>query len=383
MIVNEVAIVRGAPGDGRGRGPVLPRHLQPLARDVPAARGGRRPPRRADERRHVRRRTTPSSTCSRATRRASATSPSASGRCARSAPRPARRAPKVGAAAARRRPHPGHGHQPVGPTLIAPAIVLGSSAATLEDLAPGQTAKVDLDDHVQRVQRPALSDAVVGPYDWDGAAAERGQQRKLIRRSIIDQLSFDPKTGISVRPRRRLPTPARPGATTRSCRPSSTARGPPRGPTSCTRSRSPFTIHRPHHVPPATCCAATPLDVSANFFSKDPWNISFGSGACDDGLPAARRSRARSTPERLVIGDGLRRRHRMPARHHPSCSPSRERCDPQADGLRPRPGRAPEIEVLDVRTGHWVQFAHMAAGQRVRARWNAARWTTRLPDRSR
>ena len=53
---------------------VLPRDLQPLAGDVPAARGRGRPARRADERRHVRRRRRrATSTCSRATRRGCAT----------------------------------------------------------------------------------------------------------------------------------------------------------------------------------------------------------------------------------------------------------------------------------------------------------------------
>ena len=33
----------------------------------------------------------------------------------------------------------------------------------------------------------------------------------------------------------------------------------------------------------------------------------------------------------------------------------------------------PDIEVLDVRTGQWVQFAHMAGGQAYELE-NAARW---------
>ena len=49
------------------------------------------------------------------------------------------------------------------------------------------------------------------------------------------------------------------------------------------------------------------------------------------------------------------------------------RCDPAADGcIVPQDG-LPDIEALDVRTGKWVQFAHMSGGQ-VFELENAARW---------
>ncbi|HEY6569900.1 MAG TPA: hypothetical protein VIZ22_06405, partial [Candidatus Limnocylindrales bacterium] len=53
-------------------------------------------------------------------------------------------------------------------TLIAPAIVLGSSAATLKDLAPGASAEVNLPILPGNFDGRQLSDTVVGPYNWDG-----------------------------------------------------------------------------------------------------------------------------------------------------------------------------------------------------------------------
>ena len=82
-------------------------------------------------------------------------------------------------------------------TLLQPAIVLGSSVATLPDLAPGASGEVNLAITANGFNGQALSDEVVGPYDWDGSQITEAQQRKLIRRAVIDQLSFDPTTGIS------------------------------------------------------------------------------------------------------------------------------------------------------------------------------------------
>ena len=106
----------------------VPRHLQPRRARRSSSGRRRRTARDADERRHLRRRhRAPASTCSRATRRASATSRSGSGRCARSGPRAAPRARSSTAdAPARRRPDQRDGHNHSDRTLESPALVLGS-----------------------------------------------------------------------------------------------------------------------------------------------------------------------------------------------------------------------------------------------------------------
>ena len=91
MIVNEVAIVRGAPGRDRGSRAGLPGRVLADARHVPAGTARRGARLGAGPGRLLRRRRARCSTSSRASRRASATCPSASARCGRSGPRPRRR----------------------------------------------------------------------------------------------------------------------------------------------------------------------------------------------------------------------------------------------------------------------------------------------------
>ena len=110
LIVNEVAIVRGAPGATEGLAQVYLGVFSPTRGVVPAPRPGRGAPVLADQRRLPRRRHggQPRRPAGRSGA-ASATSASASGRCGRSAPRRAVDVPLVQAdLAARGRPPQGH-----------------------------------------------------------------------------------------------------------------------------------------------------------------------------------------------------------------------------------------------------------------------------------
>ena len=185
------------PRDRRGDRAVVHRHLQPLAGDLPASRRGRRPPRRADERGRSGT-AAATSTSSRATRRASATSPSASARMRTVRAEASATGPTV---TSDLRLDGGRIKGTVtngsNRTLIAPAVVLGVSAVKIGDIAPGQSAKVDLVLSSNAFNGTALSDSVVGPFDWGGGTITDDQQRAFVRRSIVDQLSFDPNTGIN------------------------------------------------------------------------------------------------------------------------------------------------------------------------------------------
>ena len=254
-------------------------------------------------------------------------------------------------------------------TLIAPSIVLGSSAATLNDLAPGESAEVSLAITSSNFDGRQLSDVVVGPYNWDGGQMSENQQRQLIRRSIIDQLSFDPMTGISGVLPGDAPTllawgndPVTPaeleGAVVR--REANVLYEIPLA--LSIKGRNTFA---------ADLLRSSALDVSANFFSKDPWNISFGIGEVKmayQPLPFE----GRLVPEQLAIAMGFGGDIGVLGGKHAMLS-EQERCDPEADGcVAPQDG-LPELEILDVRTGTWVQFEHMSAGQAYEVE-NAARW---------
>ena len=254
-------------------------------------------------------------------------------------------------------------------TLIAPAIVLGSSAAQLKDLAPGESAEVNLAITTSNFDGRQLSDSVVGPYNWDGGQMSESQQRMLIRRSIIDQLSFDPMTGISG---------VLPGDS-----PTLLAWG--NDPVSQAELEGaqvrreanvlyeiplPLTI-RGRNTFAADLLRSSALDVTANFFSKDPWNISFGIGEVQmayQPLPFE----GRLEPEQLAIAMGFGGDSGTLGGKHAMLR-EQERCDPRADGcIAPQDG-LPELEILDVRTGAWVPFEHMSAGQAYEVE-NAARW---------
>ncbi|MFL5727319.1 MAG: hypothetical protein ACJ77F_13360 [Chloroflexota bacterium] len=79
--------------------------------------------------------------------------------------------------------------------LEAPAVVLGGSVVSLPDIAPGTSADVRLNVGTV-VFGTALSDKVVGQVFFnDPVASSDGQRRSQTRHRIIDQLTYDPTAG--------------------------------------------------------------------------------------------------------------------------------------------------------------------------------------------
>lgn len=80
-------------------------------------------------------------------------------------------------------------------TLLKPAVVLGGTVAKLDDLAPGASATVDV--AVQPFQMgQSLSDKIVGQVFFDGPQRLGDDATRLYaRHTIIDQLTFDPNSG--------------------------------------------------------------------------------------------------------------------------------------------------------------------------------------------
>jgi hypothetical protein len=118
----------------------------------------------------------------------------------------------------------------------------------------------------------ALSDVVVGPYDWDGSQISEAQQRKLIRRSSSTSRRR-PQHGISGvlpgdQPTCRLGQ--RPGRAGELDGAVSAAR-----PTSCTRSRC-RSRSTDHGVQRRHAAQQAP-DVSANFFPRTRGTSASGS----------------------------------------------------------------------------------------------------------
>ena len=80
-------------------------------------------------------------------------------------------------------------------TLERPAVVLGATVAILKDLGPGEKATVDTLVQGQNTQfGQPLSDLVVGPLWFDGNGGNPDSDT-YIRHAIIDQMTFDPNFG--------------------------------------------------------------------------------------------------------------------------------------------------------------------------------------------
>jgi hypothetical protein len=84
-----------------------------------------------------------------------------------------------------------------GTTLEKPAVVLGSSAIVLRDLGPGAEQSIELTVRAANFGQ-SLSDKIVGSvFFGDTTRVSDTMQRNLVRHGIIDQLTWDPNFGNS------------------------------------------------------------------------------------------------------------------------------------------------------------------------------------------
>jgi hypothetical protein len=254
--------------------------------------------------------------------------------------------------------------------IQAASIVLGSSVQNLGDLAPGATANVNLEVASGNTFNPVqLSDKVVGVMNWNGSGLDEVEQLKIIRRAVIDQLSVDPTTGMGF---------ALPAA-------SAVLLGWGRDPVvpvtldgQQIRRVSDVLYEVPlrysvtgNAVFRGDLLPASLLDVNASFFSKDPSTIAFGTG----NIVIAYRPvpfDGTFTPDTVTVAMSGGGDPSMPG-GQPVAAKETVRCDPATTGCSIPQDSIPDIEVLDVRTGAWVQFAHLTPGQAYTLP-DAARW---------
>jgi hypothetical protein len=240
-------------------------------------------------------------------------------------------------------------------TLLAPAVVLGSSAVQLGELAPGATAEVDLAVTNNMINQTSLSDKVVGQPNWNGLTMSEEDQRRIVRRSVIDQLSMDPMTGMPI---------SLAGDSAMFLAWGSDPVVPMEIDGQEIRREADILYQVP--IPLAVKGKASfrndllrtsVVEVNANFFNKDPWTISFGTG---DARMAVRPIPFEGTfdPTTVLVAMTLGGDTNMPA-GKPVALKETVRCDPGTPGCVLAQDGLPELEVLDVRTGAWVQFEHL------------------------
>jgi hypothetical protein len=263
--------------------------------------------------------------------------------------------------------------------LESPAVVLGSSVAVFPDLEPGaeQEISVTID---PGMFGQSLSDRIIGQaYYGDPRRVDPRAQRNLVRRSVIDQLTWDANWGFTG----QLPaeTPVLLAWGTRDVLDIRVEGQIP-------RRTGNVLFHIPlrmqvsgQTVFDSDLIRSSVVDVDAESFSRDPYSISLGRGTAtlayrpiqfDGTLRATRLAIGVNFGNGPLPGGPGKPIEPVPmpgepdpgesepeeSEPEPPCDPNVAGCDPKVffDGI-------PEIEIFD-RTGDgaWVRLPHLAAG---------------------
>jgi hypothetical protein len=228
---------------------------------------------------------------------------------------------------------------------------------------------VDLPVTVDQFNGISLSDRIFGPQNWDGVPLDDAAQRTMVRRSVVDQLTIDPQTGVP----NAIPADA---ATLMAWGTDPVVQLQIDGQNVRRVANVMYEVPLPYAVHGSTVFSgdllrSSVLDVGANFFSKDPVSLSLGPGD----MRIAYRPIAFDgtfTPSRIVVGLVFGGDTSLPAgkartlEETTRCAPGTDGCVVPQDGL-------PDIEVLDRKSGAWVQFKHMLQGSAYELP-DATRW---------
>ncbi|HEX5015372.1 MAG TPA: hypothetical protein VFV72_14580 [Candidatus Limnocylindrales bacterium] len=252
--------------------------------------------------------------------------------------------------------------------LESPAIVLGSSVVVLPDIAPAAMGAVNLRVATTAFQTP-LSDKVVGQVFFNDAVASNDRQRRnQTRHRIIDQLTYDPMFGNLSQLPSDVPVllawgrdpvvdveiegqrPTRAANVLYYIPVSMRVRGATRFGTDLVRS--------------------TVISADAGFFTRDPYTMSFGKGTVtlayrpipfDGTFTATKVLLGMGFGGEAIGGAGGKVIEPVPAPPEIVCidapCESEAPVDPNAgfDGL-------PETEVFDRTTSEWRRLPHLSAG---------------------
>ena len=250
-------------------------------------------------------------------------------------------------------------------TLERPAVVLGTTVAILKDLAPGEEATVDAAIQGQNVQfGQPLSDVVVGPLWFDGNGGNPDSQT-YIRHAIIDQMTFDPNFGST----NQLPADSAVilAWSSGSILPVDIEGQQPRR-TGNTLYYLPTTVHVSGLTTFTSDLLRSNVVASdAAFFSKDPSTMNFGRGsatlayrpiAMDGSIDANQLVIGLNFGGDVGLGDpaSIEPLDAIPVTCQAGVTVAG--CvQPAADGI-------PEAELFDLTTSTWVRLPHFAPGAR-------------------
>lgn len=249
--------------------------------------------------------------------------------------------------------------------LDKPAVVLGGTVVQLKDLEPGGEASVDVAIQDNTMFGQSLSDKIVGPMFWGDARATSDTIALNIRRSIVDQLTYDPMFGST----NQLSTEG----------PVILAWGSQNLLQVEIEDQEPRHLGNVLYYLPARMTVSgtttfrsdlirsSVVESDAAFFSRDPYSINFGRGSATIAYrPTAFEGTIEATELAIGLnfggdpGPGARPTLVEPL---PSLPP---RCPnpPTADCAPFIPDGMPEVEVYDVVDQEWKRLPHMTPGAR-------------------
>lgn len=248
--------------------------------------------------------------------------------------------------------------------LTKPAVVLGTAVVVLPDLAPGASAKVDLRSQPDAFGR-ALSERIFGQQQFSSDGRPGPDfLRDQVRRQLVDALTYDPFFGSNG----TLPADG----------PVLLAWGRPGVFAVTVAGQEPRTAGETLYFLPLGLAASGPVtfapdlmrsslvEVKAQFFNKDPFNITIGGGSVTLAyrpIPVA----GRLVPTRLAFGVNMGVTGPIAG----------EGANP-GGGVEPAPTAAPppvagdaslpRLELFDRDAGAWREVLGLASGKALEIR---------------
>ncbi len=246
--------------------------------------------------------------------------------------------------------------------LEAPAIVLGGNAAVLDDLEPGQTVEVNLR-LVANQFGQSLGDRIFGQIFSDQAGTNETIRRNATRHRIVSQLTYDPMLGNVGQLASDVPVLLAWGrdpildVTVASAEPARVA-------------NALYYVPIPMSVSGAVTFRSdlirtTVLETDAAFFTKDPFNMSFGQGSVtiayrpipfDGSFDATQVILSAGWDSAVGVGKPI----------EPVPLPAESAPPGASDGSEPLPegwDGMPEVDVFDREASEWRRLPHMAPGE--------------------
>ena len=251
------------------------------------------------------------------------------------------------------------------------AIVIGASVAVVGDISPGADAAVDLNVRGEPTLiapwdsskfGQSLSDRIFGPLNFeDPSMATPDGQAAMVRRGIIDQLTCDPSFGCTGQ--LSADGPVLLGwADGDQLKVEIDGQQPRRTGQTLFYVPLPLAVHGPS-VFSSDLVRSTLVASDAAFFNKSPFDMSFGQGS----VTLSYRPIAFSgtlTPTRLVLSMNAVPEAPVEANEIEPTGPP-----PEGPGTGPAAfDGVPEIDVFDLESGTWLRLPHLAGGKVVAVR---------------